>query len=318
MKTAAIGIGIITLIGGGIFIGCGGSGGNGGGSSTVSAESIAIVADKIAQVSGCTKVSVGTAPLFGISMKTTPVKITKAPTPRAYPISYTKYGSCGGTLDIEGTHNNGTDTLTAEYCDHCSEFQDRNLIANGKTKVVHKGTPGIYGPVVSETTISTSGGLSGEFTQEARTMPATYQASLQGYSIKFSGGNRAIPASASSPNSVTISSAYFVNEGGEKYSVNGLKASTYVASRVVKVLSGSTKYTDPDVGTFSLTTNGMDIPLNNDGLPTWMSGEIQISGGDGTTGVIKATSTGIITITSDSDASAGAQVDCSQFLNDIS
>lgn len=319
MKTAVKWAGALGLVGIGIFAGCGGGGSSGGGSSsTVSAESIAIVADKIAQISGCEKVPLHSAPLFGSVQTQSKAETLGSNTKtRSYNYDYNKAGSCGGSVNISGTHNNGTDTITSTYSDHCSQFQDRNLVANGKTSVVHKGNPSDYGPIVYETTISTKGDMTGEFVEKNRALPATYKASLQGYSIKFSNGNRNTPASATSPNKVSISSAYAITEGGDKYSVSHIKADTYMQSRVVKVVHATGTYTDPEVGTYTLETNGLDIPINSDALPTWIGGEIKITGGDKSTGTIKATANGVITITSDNNASAGKQIDCTQFVNDL-
>lgn len=323
MKSLRLSSVLLTTVAGLSFmvLGCGGGGGGGGGTaSTLTAETAVQLADNIAIIDGCTSTNVGAAPLYALSKNTTASE--NAAKTRSYPINKTISGSCGGFLNVSGKHDNGTNTMLYNYSDFCMDFASRELNLDGEADVKNKGNPGTWGPVVYEDTASTRGRVDGSVTGPsfagARGVTQTFSYALSQYSYKYGSGNKNVPGSASTPDTVSISSTDFINgTTGKKYAGSNISASVYVAGNTANVLSATGRYDDPDNGSFTLSTTNMAIPLDANGYPTSISGTvIDITASDGTKGSATINN-GMISILVDGSATPAAQVDCTALLNSI-
>lgn len=317
MNSTLIKISIIGSIAIGIVIGCSSSGDKS--SSTkiplakVTPEAVATMLDSVAQIDGCEKVVFLTSPMFEQIESTIEASVPL----RTYPINSTSVGSCGGSLDISGLHDSGTDTLVYVYNAFCTDYEDRQLISSGSLDVVHKGVPSDLGPIVYEDTISTQGELVEQFHKNDGSV-ADYNVSMSSYSQRFSDGDKSTSATESNPDTVTIGSAYAIDSDGEKYSASNVTAMTFVESNTVKVVTGQAHVSYPGIGTFLLEADGnLSIPFSSRNLPTWAYGQVMMTGADNTSGAITITEGGVVTVIIDNNDSTAQQVDCSQFLNNI-
>lgn len=301
-----------------VIVGCGG--GNSSTTttavpSTVTTESCKTFASHLAKYGGCTEVNVASLPIYEISGTSTKSNLVES---RAYDINEVISGTCGGTLTKTGEHDKGTSTLVYDYDNFCigNSYQ---LTLGGKSNVVNLGKPSDFGPVVYEDTISTEGRMSVSFDKAegiARALPSSLTASLSNYSIKYGSGDKTIFATESTPDTVNINAADIIYDSdGNKYAVSNVSASTYVVSNIVNVLKGTGTYTDPELGTYTVNTENLELPLNSIGLPVGVNGTATITATDGTKGQVKFED-GVIVLSLD-DGTQVAQVDCTELVNQL-
>lgn len=303
-----------------VIVGCGGGGGNNSTTttavpSTVTAESGKIFASHLAKFDGCTEVNVVSLPTYKISSTSAESNLVES---RAYDINEVISGTCGGTLTKTGKHDKGTSTLVYDYENFCIN-NSYPLTLDGVSNVVNLGKPSDFGPVVYEDTISTEGRMSVSFDKAkgiARVLPSSLTASLSNFSIKYGSGDKTIPATESTPDTVNINAADIIyDSNGDKYAVSNVSASTYVVSNILNVLKGTGTYTDPELGTYTVNTENLELPLNSIGLPVGVNGSATITATDGTKGQVKFED-GVIVLSLD-DGTQVAQVDCTELANQL-
>ena len=312
MKTSIITASTVTVMALGMLTGCAQQNATGsvtigecGTTSTVSAESARQAAQKIAKIDGCTITTPGAAPLYN-SVNTTPL--------RGYDIDYSEYGSCGGELHHSGRHDNGNTDVKLQYTNYCTNTWNREFILSGRVDRSLYGTPSDTGPVFRENHLNISTKMEAEIKENTGDI-AYYDLYMYEYVQYYSGDDLSTPPTQTSPDRIRVTSATI--EKDKEYVADSVSAQFYFLRSSVKVTQGDGCYTDPDLGAYKMSTTDVTIPYNARKFPVGAYGELDFSASDGTTGVLRATQQGIITIIVDGNSSATQQIDCSQFLADI-
>lgn len=247
----------LSIIGVSVIIGCGGGESNGTGvTAKLTDANIDKLGDSVARaLPGCVYIS-NTEVAFAdeyltflkaISDDMKHKKIfSKMPGKQKTTISRVENGSCGGTVLIEGIHDNGDDDLIYAYSNYCigDAAGDRTVI-NGSTKVVKDGTPSASGPILDSISVSTQGtGISANTIEDGVTKAATLV--IDDFKWTKSG-------------TTTITKLKVVSED-KAYTLSGVNTEYNKDDGTMKIKSAT--YTDPEVGAVDISSNMM-----SDGAP---------------------------------------------------
>ena len=239
-----------------VIVGCGGgSGGGSGGLAKLDDKAIGDLAQSTAKaIPGCTynspKVSMVMAD-ESVAMSYKKLIQDVQETGKAvnmhkrekHALNYRIFGNCPGAhgdIHVTGMHDSGSDTVTYQYNDYCTQdaVGDKTTL-NGTMSVYKHGTPSAGGPIIDSTTYSTaSSGLTTKI--EANGATKTKTTHIDNLVVKET--------------SATATEMKFTGDG-KTHKLTGLEVDLKNNALQVKKLT----YHDPVVGALSVTTS--KIPL---------------------------------------------------------
>ncbi|PID47435.1 MAG: hypothetical protein CR967_04355 [Proteobacteria bacterium] len=204
-------------------------------------------------------------------------------------IDRTLNGTCGGTVRIKGSHDNGDDDLVYTYNNFCKVSKDGvKSYLNGTASVFKDGTPGPFGPILNSVSFST---------KEMRSRMVKPSGEEKTYTVSIAKGLDTVKAGGR--NNLKIEKAALV-DGGKTY-----KASNIDIDRIGKssIKINDATYVDPVEGAISVKTDGFMS------LDSTTSTNITITRGGKST-VFKSSSTNPTIFISEE----GGGFDCGRFL----
>lgn len=206
-------------------------------------------------------------------------------------IDETNYGDCGGTLTVNGTHDNGDDDVVYTYSNYCTDDGTTKTIMNGALNVYVNGEPSPTGPIIQDTTLSTnSSGLSMEMTTDGQTVTETlYLSNYKAIAANETGTDEA------SGTQVTADQIKIVSSANGTYEADNVSFVSYGSDIESFLKIYNATYIDPEVGAVSISTSA--IP-NNEGATG--SGTITVTSNDSSaTFSCDDVSTGLYTLEQD-------------------
>ncbi len=239
------------------------------------------------------------------------VSILPSPIIRGYPfINRTVNGLIDGKLIIGGNHNNGTDTYNYSYQNFTNPVGNSQYALNGSASVVDHGKPGDFGPIMSNKTAKTNGAIGVDKSAYRRNATGHYEFTLSGYNQTYS-------KVLFTPDELIISSALIKNTNTkEEYKLSNLRTKGFFNSDSIALIDTKGSYTDPELGTMTITADTLQVSLNTVKLPTSVNGTISAKASDGTTADFVISSNGNVKIysTTKNTKVLISEMDCASLL----
>ncbi len=209
---------------------------------------------------------------------------------RSYALDSTVYGLISGSLRKHGEHDNGTDTLTYDFENYTNPTGDLQFGLSGSVSVVDHGTPGVYGPIMSNKTINTDGALNVSKSSYSRASSANYELQLSGY-------NQVYATVLFAQDDLDISSASAKNTStNEEYKISNFSAKGYFTNSSIGLTGLKTTYTDPQVGSLTVESDVVNISRDSVQLPSAVEGTFGLTATDGTKAEAVITQSGNVKI----------------------
>lgn len=236
---------------------------------------------------------------------------------RAYEYDQAFNGTLGGTLNVHTYHSDGTTTLTFNLNDFANLLFGNNIALQGAFETVDHGTPGDFGPIVTNKTAQSKGPVNGTVDSTSRADTAT------NFSLEFGGYNQVYATQYMQPDSVTLASAVLTNKDeNKKFSLTNAKADAVMTSGKAVVSNLSATFTDADIGTLQITQDSEAISVDlfemygGIPMPTYVEGSVELTATDGTKAIveIKGTTLVISNVDDNGNKTNAKEMECQTLL----